>query len=209
MTKETTEQQIARFKNEFSNHHKLMESSPEKIMYDFIKLEMRYRAGLQVAQHLAWLAQKWKEEKNPYYMDRAALICEHFNVEPSETLKTEITAATQYRYKNHDMVGSPTKIENKLKKEHAYILMLNLIYHGESLPKAASKIAMYMDKLNAHVGKASSLIKSYKKDIEKEGIQEFYFNEWDAIVDEETRQQWLENISNLPEADDDLLGTRR
>lgn len=124
--------------------------------------------------------------------------------------------------------GTAEKIKKNQLKEYALIVMLNLIYAGDTLEKAASKAAHHVKTRIENEGlcvkwsyKASTLEKDYTKYFgqqimlfgKKAKREEHYFECWDRYKDirkdNGLEAYWQLAKANLPLADDDLTGVRR
>ncbi|OQX18892.1 MAG: hypothetical protein BWK76_06335 [Desulfobulbaceae bacterium A2] len=182
--------------------------------FELVRLEMLYADGHTTTENalflsvaLATLVYKWKKEQNPYYMDKALMICATWGVIPSPALLEAITEAAAKRYRGGQDVLKATagSIEREAHKQHAFLVMMNLIFNGETLERAASKTSQWMkDTRKVKPIKASTLDKYYVKEIRKTGIEKKRFETWSRLVKEysdEERQQWAQNISLMPEAE--------
>lgn len=178
--------------------------------FELVRLEMQHAAGntenaLFLSLALADLVYKWKKEQNPYYMDKALMLCATCRVIPSPALLEAITEAAAKRYRGGQYVLKATagSIEREAHKQHAFLVMMNLIFFGaETLERAASKASQWMkDVKKVKPIKASTLDKYYVKEIRKTGIEKKRFDAWRRFeYGDEVRQQWAQIISLMPEA---------
>ena len=174
---------------------------------ELVQLEMNHAANYDLACALGWMAYKWVRERNPYYMDFAVVRCTDAGVAPSQTLQRCITDAAMLR-----LEGAPSGTAEKIRRESAkwmaFVLMMNLRYHGEPLSRAASMAAQWMNDSLGKANKASSLEKLYQNEVKGPGIEAQYFASWSQYK-EPLDPEWMQTIDALPEASPELKGERR
>ncbi|MHA7809250.1 MAG: hypothetical protein ACX933_05535 [Marinobacter adhaerens] len=184
-------------------------ANPNTQLADIVRLEMKHSGPWELAIAVSELAFKWRETRNPHYMDLAMLLCHETSVQPSPALIEAASEAARERF-NGEPQGTAGKIKKESEKWRTYTLMMNLIYHGLSLPKAASKAARWMKEHGDGVYRqASSLEKQYPKEVRKTGVEADHFANWDQWLTDDNKQAWLKAIELLPDADEWQLGARR
>lgn len=176
---------------------------------EIAQLELKFSGPWETAMAVSQLVYRWRKSRNPHYMDLAMLVCQETGVQPPPAVIQAFSEAANERF-NGDPKGKPTTIKKESDKWRHYTLMMNLIYHGLSLPRAASKAARYMkDQGIEQYRHVSSLEKQYPKEVRATGIEKQHFDNWDKWLDEPTRQAWRRIIELLPEAEDFQKGGRR
>lgn len=180
---------------------------------DYVRLDMEFSgAGIILSMQIADLAFKWVEERDPYYMDKASMICAAHGIEPPRSLTRLQVEASVKRYSvgYGALASSSGHIERKARKERALLLMANLIYHGATEAIAASKASKWMkDNLPAKPLSDSSLEVYYSKEFRKTGKEEKLFSSWDRTIDDKTRRQWEEIAESMQELPEIERGSRR
>jgi hypothetical protein len=187
-------------------------SKPDLQFFELVRLEVGMLLEPMQALHFAKLAYHWRQKKNPYISDLIALGCRQYGILPPPSLQCVIDEAADLRF-NADPAGTAESLLNDNAINQAY-MMMDLIYHGDTLAEAASKAAQW--KRNAFKGlkqtKASVLQKYYVKNIVKTGRQDEYFSVWkrqESTGDDDGRREgWLKARQSLPTADYDLQGVR-
>lgn len=173
------------------------------------QLELKFSGPWELAIAASEMVYRWRKSRNPHYMDLAVLLCHETGIQPPPAVMQAASEAANERF-NGDPTGTPDKIKKESDKWRHYTLMMNLIYHGLSLPRAASKAARYMkDQGIEQYRHVSSLEKQYPKEVRATGIEKRHFENWDKWLDEPTRQAWRRIIELLPEAEDFQKGGRR
>lgn len=173
------------------------------------QLELQFVASYEIAKAGANLVFQWRASRNPHYMDLATMLCVEANVTPPPALLKGMGEAASERF-NGETKGTADKIKKESEKWQTYTLMMNLIYHGLSLPKAASKAARWMkDQGSTNYRYVSSLEKQYTAEVRKTDIEKQHFESWDKWQDKTTQQTWLEIIQRLPDAPEWQQGARR
>jgi len=181
---------------------------------ELVRLELGFLVSeLRHAIDISELAYKWSRERNPYLVDLIVIKCKQLGIEPPPSLLKVITDASTLRYSG-DPAGTVSQIERESALSHAYNLMLNLIYYGDTLADAASKAASWKKKHYKHLRptKASTLQKNYQKNFIDTNEQQARFDVWkrhESIgADEGRREAWSKLADSLPKADAALTGIR-
>lgn len=205
---------------EYQRHRKMMEhahkvaqdlgrDNPDTELADAVRLEMKCSGPWELAIVASELAYKWRATRNPHYMDLAMLLCQELQVTPSPSLVNASSEAAHERF-NGEPKGTPGKVKKESEKWQTFTLMMNLIYHGLTLPKAASKAAHWMkENGTADYRQASSLEKQYPKEVREPGIEAEHFTTWDNWLTDSQKEEWRKVIETLPDADVWQQGSRR
>lgn len=182
----------------------------ERVLYEVGQI-----APPEVARNCGEHVFQWFTDKNPYRIDAVMVICNEQGIEPTPTiikLATEVAKSRTFG----QLAGRSDKLIKESIKSHVFKLMLNLIYHGESLKDAADKAAQWKRDNYPDIKdfKASSLEKEYSGKFRRktkfgDKLEDFYFARWDKYQTAQQRAQWLRITNDLPIADEDLLGVRR
>ncbi len=156
---------------------------------------------------LAGLVQRWIETGTPSYLDDALIYCEINNLPVTSELRKHLASGASAR-----IGGKTTKALREGYKDKAFLLMVNLIFHGASLREASGKAAVWISSQNlGYTVKASSLEKDYplKYRQGQPSLEEEFHNEWRTNPQPEYDAGWERIRKELPEPSDEERGERR
>ena len=212
---------LARFKAQLENVWRIADElgdpTPEHMkVFELVRLEMGFRAKIEVAMNLASLASQWITTRNPFCIDRAVVTCFVAGVEPSPSLQFLIAEVANRRLIGEISSGTPEKLANEAAKQATLLFIANLIHSGETLDAACSKGAAVhaRDFPDLKRLKASMLDKYYVAEWRSQGAdgltrEDRTFAGWDKYKDDATREEWARIAQEAPTADECLRGERR
>lgn len=153
---------------------------------------------------------RWLDTKNPHYMDAAMSCTFAVGINPTPTLLEFNNEATLARLEGRELGGTAKKVRDEATLSWALAFVANLHLTGASLAMAASKVARYLADSEHKTFRASYLEKMYSKMFRtgSPSIEDTMRKARDRESSEQ-RDEWLQILSHLPEANDDLLGSRR
>jgi hypothetical protein len=93
---------------------------------------------------IAELVTRWRETKNPHFMDAATILCAKAGVPITPILQREITAAADARI-NDFPAGTAKKVGKEILLHNALWVMANLHHAGLSIPQASRKAQTFTD----------------------------------------------------------------
>ena len=176
-------------------------------------VEARIEGGLDAQRTISELIRKWLTDRNPYSLDLALVYCYQNNMRIPPTLQRFIGELASKRVDGEQPAGTPDKILNQNAKHMTLTFMANLIFHGATLPEAASKAAAHHARkypgLKHH--KASTLHRYYEA-FRRDGEESRLFAAWerqDVRMPEGWRNQWQEIRDSTPESSEENKGERR
>lgn len=183
-------------------------SEADKV-WDIVWLEMNFYCpdfmkGMSIAHH----ARCWIENRNPFHIDAAVVLCGQVGIRPPPALAELVLDVARRRLTGEIQSGTPAKIMREAAKDHALNMMVSLCAAGLTREEAASKAAaQLLHPQFAASYNASSLEKWYtKKWRDREAQRRDY---WATPEGAEQREEWLNIIPLLPDAPPELKGERR
>lgn len=212
---------LARVRNELEDIWRIADElgdpTPEHLkVFELVRLEMGFRASLEVAMNVATLASEWVTTRNPFCIDRAVVTCFTAGVAPCPSLQHLIAQVAHRRLNGEISSGTAEKLANEAAKQATLLFIANLIHSGETKEAACSKGAAKhaMDYPDLKRLKASTLDRYYSgawRTPDKNGKtrEDRTFAAWDKYKDVATREEWARIAQEAPTADDCLRGERR
>ena len=177
--------------------------------------EMRNKADIAFSSNIADLVIEWAMRRNNFFIDYATLKCLEKRIYPPPVLERIILKTLRQRFRIEERAGSPKNVIHQIAKSETLMLMLRMVYVGYSLKVASSKAARWMASMfPGHSLKASRLERMYsdeKKSLGQNGErsqQDLMFEKWHKSLRPDQEEQWRKEFSDMPEADDELMGTR-
>lgn len=169
-------------------------------------------AGLSLAtlENIPHYVRQWLATKNPYYMDAAMGCTFDLRINPPATLLEFNNEVTLARLEGRERGGTAKKVRDEATLSWALAFVGNLHLSGANLATAASKVARYLSDSEHKTFRASYLESMYSKMFRtgSPSIEELMLEARERESSQQ-RDEWLQILSSLPEADDDLLGSRR
>ncbi|MDR5900356.1 hypothetical protein QC823_15430 [Halomonas vilamensis] len=165
---EEYQRQRAMLDEEWRIAERLDDLTPERKTrkeYEYAKLEARHALGWDEGDIVAGLIYRWLTVRNPYHIDLAVMYCHQHGLLPPPVLWRYVGEVATKRFNGDAPTGTPEKITREQIKTNALLLMANLICHGDTDEKAASKAAAHYAELYPSMKpyKASTLLKEYPK----------------------------------------------
>lgn len=182
---------------------------PEAVkLWQTVQDELRSEMHFPKMMSVAVLMKKWKETKNPHYVDAAICICAEEKVTPTESIVAEVGKVAMLRLK-----GSPAGTSDKVFKDglldKLLTLMMNLHVAGFDLPPAARKAQYWHQQvLGKRHYKASTLQKRYEDRVQNTGYERF-FKEHVSQWEHWHKPTWTKIGEAMPMAPEHESGVRR
>lgn len=166
-------------------------------------------ASIQIASHIS----AWRLDRNPYHVDLFLTACRRFGIAPPSAASDAITEVAMLRIEDRLPPGSRSQVVRDIALERAYMLMMNLKFHGATMPEAASKAARWLNDyypgLKPTPYKASGMQRQYEKGWGKAGHEKTLARLWKLEPSEQARQFWLHLRDILPDSEEENIGNRR
>lgn len=186
--------------------------SEEEKLWDELSLELEF-SGKPMAEleGIAFYARQWFSTKNPHYIDAAFLQCSEHGIAPPPTLTRLMFEVAATRMVDGVGPGTPKRVRDDAVLGEALRIICGLHLAELPLATAASKAARYVADLQlGKTYKASTLEREYAEKFRsgEPSVEAVLRDKWECM-----RGEWLETwqqlAKELPEADDDLKGSRR
>ncbi|MEL1251901.1 hypothetical protein [Aurantiacibacter gilvus] len=208
------EDRVANLRRVWETREKLglPHTEAEKV-WSLLSLELEF-SGQPMAEleSIALQARQWIETKNPHYIDAAFLACRHAGIDPPPTLLGMMEDVATIRFAGLVGLGTGKRIRDESILADALRLICCLHLEGQiSVQLAASKAARYLfDRGSEKIYKASTLEREYGKAFRKGNSPlENLMRAALQRASRKDRQEWARLARELPEADDELMGSRR
>ncbi|WP_046080096.1 hypothetical protein [Halomonas sp. HG01] len=173
------------------------------------KVEATLAAAIGLTSHL----DQWRATRNPHHVDMFLVGCRRMGIAPPAAASGDITEVAMLRMEDKLPPGSRTQVIRDAALEKAFILMMNLKFHGAPMAEAASKAARWLNDhhpdLKPTPYKASGLQRQYEKGWLNSEHEKALARVWEVEPSEKKRQLWIDLRAILPESGDGETGERR
>lgn len=189
----------------------LAQSDDDKV-WDELSLELEF-SGKPMAEleGIAFYARQWFSTKNPHYIDAAFVLCRDKGIAPPPTLSRLMAEVAAMRFEDRVGPGTAKRIRDEGVLGEALRIVCGLHLAGLPLATAASKAARYItDNQFGKTYKASTLEREYAAKFRsgEPSVEDRLRVSW-SRMSRENLDTWRQLADELPEADDDLRGSRR
>lgn len=181
-------------------------------LWEQLSLELEFSGKpLAELEGIALYGLRWMETKNPFYIDAAILLCREHGIDPPPSLMQLLAEVAAIRFQGLEKGGTAKKIRNEGIQGEALRIICCLHIAGLPLQEAASKAARYIDDLKLGKSfKASTLEREYSTVFRggEPNLEAEVRDGW-MRMSEADRQEWARLTQEMPDANDDLMGSRR
>lgn len=170
---------------------------------DELRAEMHFPKMMAVAV----LMKRWKETKNPHYVDAAVSICGDEGVTPTAAIFSEVAAVARLRI-NGSPAGTPGKVLKEGLLDKLLTLMMNLVVAGCRQKTAARKAQQWQRSIGKDDYKASVLDRLYTERMRNTGVERNFrdhVNQWEHWH----KPTWTKIGDAMPDAPEHESGERR
>jgi len=163
------------------------------------------QVSLTLASMIARMTREWVSTSNPHFLDFACVLCDENSVPIPPKLSAAFATVAYQRLTGTSPGGTSSRVRRTLLLERAFQLIAHLRAVGLTLERAAIKTIPTLPAVPLIPETAARLARLYSES--KWPSLELSVAENLRDTDEQTR--WLQISEELPDADEEVWGTRR